>query len=79
MAILATAGRVSAVTMDQFDITGYYNEYKFKRDASLIDVTPFGQRVSITMCYPHEFRIVASHISLSMDQRAWPKCSRIGA
>src|SRR5437899_290561 len=46
MAILATAGRVSAVTMDQFDITGYYNEYKFKRDASLIDVTPFGQRVS---------------------------------
>lgn len=43
---LATAGRVSAVTLDQFDITGFYNEYKFKRDAALIDVTPFGNRVS---------------------------------
>lgn len=46
---LATAGRVTAVTMDQFDITGFYNEYKFKRDAALIDVTPFGNRVSVDL------------------------------
>jgi hypothetical protein len=44
--LLATAGRVTAVTMDEFDITGLYHEYKFKRDAALIDVTPFGNRVS---------------------------------
>lgn len=49
MGILASAGRVTAVTMDQFDITGYYHEYKFKRDAHLIDVTPFGNRVSIDL------------------------------
>lgn len=46
---LATAGRVTAVTMDQFDITGYYNEYKFKRDAAVIDVTPFGNRVAVDL------------------------------
>lgn len=49
MSILSTAGRVTAVTMDQFDITGYYNEYKFKRDAALIDVTPFGYRVAVDL------------------------------
>lgn len=46
MALLATAGRLTAVTMDEYDITGLYHEYKFKRDAALIDVTPFGYRVS---------------------------------
>lgn len=49
MSILSTAGRVTAVTLDQYDITGYYNEYKFKRDAALIDVTPFGSRFSVDL------------------------------
>lgn len=49
MAGLANAGRLTAVTLDEFDITGYYNEYKFKRDAALIDVTPFGNRIAIDL------------------------------
>lgn len=49
MTILSTAGRVTAITMDQYDITGYYNEYKFKRDSALIDVTPFGNRFSVEL------------------------------
>jgi hypothetical protein len=44
--VLKIPGRTTAFVMDGFDLSNNYNEYKFKRDAALIDATGFGQRFS---------------------------------
>lgn len=44
--VLKIPGRTTAFVMDGFDLSNNYNEYKFKRDANLIDATGFGQRFS---------------------------------
>lgn len=44
--VLKIPGRNTAFAIEQFDISNNFNEYKFKRDANLIDATGFGQRTS---------------------------------
>lgn len=39
-------GRNAAMAVDQYDVTGNHNEFKFKRDAAVVDVTTFGKRFS---------------------------------
>lgn len=39
-------GRNTAFAVDGYDLSNNFNEYKFKRDANLIDATGFGQRFS---------------------------------
>lgn len=42
---MPVAGRAVAFAIDQYDLSRYFDEFKFKRDAQLVDTTGFGQRV----------------------------------
>lgn len=44
--VLKIPGRNTAFMVEQYDLSNNFNEYKFKRDANLIDATGFGQRFS---------------------------------
>lgn len=44
--VLKIPGRNTAFAVEQYDLSNNFNEYKFKRDANLIDATGFGQRFS---------------------------------
>lgn len=44
--VLKIPGRNTAFAVDKYDLSNNFNEYKFKRDANLIDATGFGQRFS---------------------------------
>jgi len=42
----AVPGRKTCFAIDEYDATHVFHEYKFKRDADLIDITTFGSRIT---------------------------------